>query len=1201
MTLYAEDQNEIRQYLLGKLIGEVRQRVEERLLTEEDFLGELLIGEDELIRQYLNDDLSVEDHLKFERHFLSTPERIQKLRLARALSGETSEKSDTTLHKLKGARRPLGWRGPLTSPNVRVAAALVVLLGLALGSWRLFFHRSDLEMGLIALNTAYSERRPLEARISGLSYAPPSTVRGMQERVDSLARDRAERLLLDAATERPEPDAQHALGKLYLAEGKLDQAVEQFEKALQGDSKNAQLHNDLGVALLERSQAKNSDENRRKFNDLDGSLEHLDAALKLNGSLIEALFNRGLVHRQLLLPRQAEEDWKQYLEHDSSSEWANEASENLKLLQARKDSSSQSREQVLKDFLGAYRAGDDESAWMLVSENREALSRRLVSEQLLAAYFEHTAKGETSDAVSMLDGLRYVGELEAQRKGEHFNAGLAKFYAQLPPNKLSTLAQAQELIRRGHDSYSHAKFDAAINAYAKAKQLFFDSGDTWEAMTCEFWIGYCYLASGDTQRSLASLKPLARACDREGFKWLMMRALLIVSSGLFNLNEYSKAIETCNRSLGLAEQLGDTVGTFNALSILVEYYRYIGNYDQSVECVRRSLQYIESCPLNQIQVWRHYSIIASSLNSSGLRATAVEYQREALRLALAAGETSMVCVSYSHLGAIYGGVRNFDAAVQNAHLAFVIAQNHAGEAVGKQMMAYASLQLGHIYRLMGKLDESVESYDRSIEIYKNLNFPTHLYQAYKGRMLCHVASGNDRLAEQDIETALGLVEKYRTTILEDENRNNFFNVEQNVFDVATDFEHTRHNDPQKALYYSESSRARSLLDMIASAEHASPLKEQTPDQAKVPSTPLSLPTIQQHLPEHVQIIEYAVLKDKLLVWLITKTGFYASDVQITEEDLRSKVQDYVQELSTARDSGSPALLKGKALFDLLIKPVEASLENGGQIVVVPDKALNYLPFGALVSTTSDRFLIEDYLFSYSPSSTVFITSSDKASRATGVIAERLLSVGNPSFDKVTYPNLADLPSAVIEAEAVARFYQPALLLTGGNAAKRAVSDAMANSDVVHLALHSIIDDRQPMKSKLMLAKARNETVEDGDAGGELEAGEIYRLKLPRTRLVVLSSCQSGVGRYYDGEGVSSIARPFLSRGVPLVVASLWPVDSSPTSELMINFHRYRAKGRLATAEALRRAQLDMIHGDRGKYRDPYFWAPFILIGGYAIF
>ena len=100
------------------------------------------------------------------------------------------------------------------------------------------------------------------------------------------------------------------------------------------------------------------------------------------------------------------------------------------------------------------------------------------------------------------------------------------------------------------------------------------------------------------------------------------------------------------------------------------------------------------------------------------------------------------------------------------------------------------------------------------------------------------------------------------------------------------------------------------------------------------------------------------------------------------------------------------------------------------------------------------------------------------------------------------------------------------------------------------------------------------------------------------RLVVLSACQTAIEQQYGGEGAVSIARPFIAAGVPLVVATLWPVDSSSSERLMTAFHRHR-RSKLTTAAALRQAQLDMLEHDSQRLHHPYYWAAYTVIGRYA--
>jgi CHAT domain-containing protein len=273
--------------------------------------------------------------------------------------------------------------------------------------------------------------------------------------------------------------------------------------------------------------------------------------------------------------------------------------------------------------------------------------------------------------------------------------------------------------------------------------------------------------------------------------------------------------------------------------------------------------------------------------------------------------------------------------------------------------------------------------------------------------------------------------------------------------------------------------------------------------------------------------------------------------------------------------------------------------KGGRVCFVPDKILNHLPFAALVSPATGRHLAEDYAVTLAPSAGLFVLNSE-AARARGAGGrESVLSVGDPNFDRRAFPGLASLPAARGEAAAVAAVYGAPRALVGGAATKPAVESALRGAEVIHFALHAVADEQAPMSSGLLLAGG-----DDGSDGrgaepaGLLRAQEVYRMRLPRARLVVLSACRSGVERYYGGEGMVGLARAFLAAGAPVVVASLWSVDSEATAELMVALHRRRVAGDSA-AEALRGAQAEMIRHPDARLRHPFYWAAFAAIGGEA--
>src|SRR5690242_7051563 len=276
------EQQTIREYLLGVTLDEERERaIEERLLTDDDFCEQIEIAEDELIEQYLGKELGAGEREQFEHNFLSTSDRRQKLTVARSLNRFATAQLNqvpAANEKVKVIKPPVRvsfWSRRPAAVYVGLAAALVVLI---LGGllWRTYSRRREIDRGLLALNEAYRQQRPGEARITGFDYAPAAATRGAgSDKFDYVARDRAEIILHGAADEQKSPEALHALGRVYLAKHEYDKAIEQFEKALASAPDDARLHSDLGAALMERGNNQSSAATEgATLTDFSAALEH---------------------------------------------------------------------------------------------------------------------------------------------------------------------------------------------------------------------------------------------------------------------------------------------------------------------------------------------------------------------------------------------------------------------------------------------------------------------------------------------------------------------------------------------------------------------------------------------------------------------------------------------------------------------------------------------------------------------------------------------------------------------------------------------------------------------------------------------------------------------------------------------------------------------------------------------------------------
>ena len=366
----------------------------------------------------------------------------------------------------------------------------------------------------------------------------------------------------------------------------------------------------------------------------------------------------------------------------------------------------------------------------------------------------------------------------------------------------------------------------------------------------------------------------------------------------------------------------------------------------------------------------------------GLLDAAAGYQREALRLASATGSDAVKSQNYAFLGTIYGKLKKFDDAQQSVQLALGLAQTHATEPAYRSLFAYSALQMGNVYRDAGQFDKAVAQYSRAIELYKTFpDFQIHLFQAHKGRLSCYILQQNDPLAQEEVSTLFGLMEKYRNKISDENYRNTFFDVEQSVVNTAIDFEYSRMNNPERAFDYSNSSRARSLLDRL-NADMSVKARVQDADvRFQTVAEPIPLENIEKLLPEQAQLLQYIILEDKLLIGVISRNNFQVKTQLISKKDLNEKLLRYLNLISRP-PSGDEAQASAlaKELYAILIQPVEPLLDHGKLLCIIPDGTLSYLPFAALVSPGSGKYFFEEHLSMTSPSPSVFLTSSLNAMR-----------------------------------------------------------------------------------------------------------------------------------------------------------------------------------------------------------------------------
>ena len=341
LSINSSEQDQLRNYLLGRLDDHGEEQVEQRLLSDDEFFEEFELIESELIDQFVYGRLSDEERVLFEEHLLQTPKQREKLAFATALREETTDHLARTIQVVPFEPRP---KVRIRSPNLlKIAAAVIVAVGLPVTVWVLVGRRtSDIERGMLALNQAYKNERLVESRISEVNYSQFRPTRGGQgSQIDTHALNEAGLRLSESARTTGNAASYHALGRFYLAGKDFEKAKDQFEQAIRLDSQNAELQSDYAAALFELGKAARNDDEAKAAEYFNKSLEHINRALVLNDSLLEALFNRGLLLEELTRLPEAEDTWRTYLQKDSTSPWTKEARRHLSAIEDQRKKASE--------------------------------------------------------------------------------------------------------------------------------------------------------------------------------------------------------------------------------------------------------------------------------------------------------------------------------------------------------------------------------------------------------------------------------------------------------------------------------------------------------------------------------------------------------------------------------------------------------------------------------------------------------------------------------------------------------------------------------------------------------------------------------------------------------------------------------------------------------------------------------------------
>jgi CHAT domain-containing protein len=465
---------------------------------------------------------------------------------------------------------------------------------------------------------------------------------------------------------------------------------------------------------------------------------------------------------------------------------------------------------------------------------------------------------------------------------------------------------------------------------------------------------------------------------------------------------------------------------------------------------------------------------------------------------------------------------------------------------------------------------SVELFNRAIEFYRRAaqsEVPWLFLE--RGRSL--VAAGDTTAAERDWRAAI--------VSLEEELRRA---PEPNVRAAALATRADVLTESIRLLIRQQ--RYEDAFRLVESAHEHDLLEQSNRDRLAALPDAVDVRKLQSLLAPGTTIAEFELLPDSFLIFTITSNSFRI----VVRPIPRDRIRTACSTLTSARDQQRYFRDVSSELYDLLVRPLELSQTQ--KLIIVPDDALQQVPFAALYDRRAGRYLVETTTVAIAPSAAMLIDSARRERALSVSAASSVLAVGDPAAAlSPDYGALPLLPYALAEVRSVVKLYRRSTLLSGRNATKSSFATNAALADVIHIAGHAVSDEARPENSRILLAS-------DATDRGWLTADDIARLKLDGVRLVVLSACSTMPYERADLQRKTGIAGSFFAAGVPNVVVRLRDVDDATMEHFYVALHRVIAQGG-STATAVRHAQLEMIYSPDAAIAAPTGWAWFEVVGG----
>ena len=770
-------------------------------------------------------------------------------------------------------------------------------------------------------------------------------------------------------------------------------------------------------------------------------------------------------------------------------------------------------------------------------------------------------------------------------------------------------------------------------------------------------IGKIYSDASNQQKALEYYLQALPLYKREGNDLPEAITLNNIGSAYNKLGEPNKALDYLQQALTKFRAVGARAKSSESLTLsnIAYAYRRLNDTEQALSYYNqaRTIQQQIGNKTQEAETLDGLGALYSQLNQ---HQKALEFHEQALQLLRAAGNVRREAISLSNLGHVYSVLGQPDKGKDYFTQSLAIFRRIGdlnNSAVALEGLARAEQQRGDLVASRKNIEESLSlietvrahsgsqqlrasylaSRDKAYEFYVDVLM--QLDAKYPGK-------GHDAEALQASERGRA---RSLTEMLNEANVDILQGVSADLVKKEREIRQSLNAKAQRHIQLTAQKGNQQEIETLNKEisaledEHQqvqASIRQSSPQYAALTQPqPLGLKEIQQELDGGTLLLEYSLGEERSYLWVVTPDSLKTyvlpkrAEIQkVAQKVYETLIARSVTKLETpaqrkARIAEADAEFQKTAteLSRMILEPVASELGNK-RLVIVADGALQYVPFGALsVPAVAYQPLIVRHEVISLPSASAFavqrenLANRELAPKTLAVIADPVFSVGDPRVKAgaepavqvatrslehgpaVTAPgsqlSIARLPFTRWEADqilAVARAGSNLKALDFRANRAMATSGELSKYRYVHFATHGYLDTTRAGLSAIVLS-LYDENGKPQD--GFLRTHDIYNLKLP-AELVVLSACETGLGKDVRGEGLEGLTRGFMYAGARRVVVSLWNVNDKATATLMQRLYAGMLRNNKTPAAALRAAQIEMLRG--GQWQAPYYWAAFVMQG-----